>query len=262
MKEDDINYTDVYKWLNSYRTATNERVKRQLQNLIVIACMPLVNKIACGIARRSTDPLDDLMQVGSVGLLKAVNQFDSSRSRNFRSYATHFITGEIRHYLRDKCSMIKAPREIQELAFRVSQISKDLMRENGEKPTDLEIAERLQMDLDRVYEVIEVERRKQLISLDQLNGLTEEEQLPLYDKIADTREIDSRNIKEIRAMLRKAILKLKPEQKKLIEMYFFDEIRQSTIAETLGVTKMQVHRRIKRALKDLLRSIQAEEEEE
>jgi len=259
MREDDINYHDVYKWLDSYRTANNERVKRQLQNLIVVACMPLVNKIACGLARRSTDPLDDLIQVGSVGLLKAVNLFDSSRSKNFRAYATHLITGEIRHYLRDKCAMIKAPREVQELAYRIYQISKDLADENGEKPTDIEIAERLQMDLGKVHEVIDVERRKQLVSLDQLNGLTEEEQFPLYDKIADTKELDERNVNEVRMQLRSAILKLKPEQKKIIEMYFYKEIRQNVIAETLGVSKMQVHRMIKKALKDLLKIIQSEE---
>lgn len=262
MREDDINYPDVYKWLESYRTASNPRVKGQLQNLIVVACMPLVNKIACGLARRSTDPIDDLLQVGSVGLLKAVNLFDASKSKNFRAYATHMITGEIRHYLRDKSAMIKAPREIQELAYRIYQISKELEEENGEKPTDVEIAERLQMDLVKVHEVIDVERRKQLVSLDQMNGLTEEEQVPLYDKIADTKDSDIQNIQEVRMMLLNAILKLKPEQKKLIKMHFFDDISQTEIAERLNISKMQTSRTIKKALGDLFRIIKAEEKEE
>ncbi len=262
MREDDINYPDVYKWLDSHRTASNERVKSQLQNLIVVACMPLVNKIACGLARRSTDPIDDLLQVGSVGLLKAVKLFDSSKSKNFRAYATHMITGEIRHYLRDKCAMIKAPREVQELAYRIRLISKELEEENGVRPTDVEIAERLQLDLGKVHEVIDVERRKQLVSLDQLNGLSEEEQYPLYDKIADTKEADTQNIQEMRMMLLNAILKLKPEQKQLIKMHFFDDISQAEISETLKLSKMQTSRRIKKALSDLFKIIQAGEETE
>ena len=262
MRDDDINYTEVYKWLDSYRTATNERVKRQLQNLIVMACMPLVRKISCGLARRSTDPIDDLIQVGSVGLLKAVQLFDVSRSKNFRIYATYLITGEIRHYLRDKCNMIKAPREIQELAFRIYQISKHLEEENGEKPTDVEIAEYLQMDLVKVHEVIDVERRKQMISLDQLNGITEEEQFLLHDKIADTKEIENQNLKEMRMLLKKALTKLKPDLRKIIEMHYFEDVSQKQIADMLDVSSMQVSRLLKRALRSLFRIIQAQENSE
>lgn len=262
MRDDDINYTEVYKWLESYRSATNERVKRQLQNLIVMACMPLVRKISCGLARRSTDPIDDLIQVGSVGLLKAVQLFDVSRSKNFRIYATYLITGEIRHYLRDKCNMIKAPREIQELAFRIYQISKHLETENGEKPTDIEIAEYLQMDLVKVHEVIDVERRRQLISLDQLNGITEEEQFLLHDKIADAKEIENQNLKEMRILLKTALTKLKPDLRKIIEMHYFEDVSQKQIADMLDVSSMQVSRLLKRALRSLFRIIQAQENAE
>jgi len=259
MRDDDINYTEVYKWLESYRTTNNERVKHQLQNLIVMACMPLVRKISCGLARRSTDPIDDLIQVGSVGLLKAVKLFDATRSKNFKIYATYLITGEIRHYLRDKCNMIKAPREIQELAFRIYQISKHLEEENGEKPTDIEIAEYLQMDLGKVHEVIDVERRKQMISLDQLNGITEEEQFLLHDKIADTKAIEKQNLKEIGMLLKTAIAKLKPEQIKLIEMHYFEDVSQKQIAQILDISSMQVSRLLKRSLRSLFRIIQSQE---
>lgn len=259
MRDDDINYTEVYKWLDSYKVASNEKVKNQLQNLIVMACMPLVKKISCGLARRSTDPIDDLIQVGSVGLLKAVKLFDVTRSKNFKIYATYLITGEIRHYLRDKCNMIKAPREIQELAFRIYQISKHLEEENGEKPTDVEIAEYLQMDLGKVHEVIDVERRKQMISLDQLNGIAEEEQILLHDKIADTKEIENQNLKEISMLLKTAIGKLKPEQAKLIEWHYFHDASQRQIAQMLDISSMQVSRMLKRALRSLFRIIQAQE---
>lgn len=248
---DEINYNEVYKWLESYRSVSNPAAKKQLQNLIVVACLPLVQKISRGLARRSTDPLDDLVQVGSVGLLKAVNLFDATVSKNFKAYATYLITGEIRHYLRDKCAMIKAPREIQELAYRIYQISKELLEENGEKPTDIEIAERLQMDLGKVHEVIDVERRKQMISLDQINSISEEEQYPLYDKIPDQKEIESQNIQEVRIMLKTAIGKLKPDLVKIIELNFFEDMNQRQIAEKLGISQMQVSRRLKKALNEL-----------
>ncbi len=257
---EEINYTEVYKWLDSYRAVTNERTKKQLQNLIVVACMPLVKKISRGLARRSTDPLDDLIQVGSVGLLKAVNLFDSAVSKNFKAYATYLITGEIRHYLRDKCAMIKAPREVQELAYRIYQISKELTEESGEKPTDIEIAERLQMDLGKVHEVIDVERRKQMVSLDQINSISEEEQYPLYDKIPDQKEIESQNVHEIRIMLKTAIGKLNPDLVKVIELHFFEDMNQRQIAEMLNISQMQVSRRLKKALIDLFTIIKATEE--
>ncbi|MBQ2870940.1 sigma-70 family RNA polymerase sigma factor [bacterium] len=258
MREDDVNYVEVYKWLDSYRTVKSDRVRQQLQNLIVMACLPLVRKIACGLARRSTDPIDDLIQVGSVGLLKAVNSFDSSRSKNFRIYATHMITGEIRHYLRDKCAMIKAPREIQELAFRIYQISKYLEEENGVKPTDVEIAEHLQLDLGKVYEVIDIERRKQMISLDQITGFTEEDQYPLHDKIADTKEITKQDLKEMRTLLEQAMSSLNPELLRIVEMHYFEDVSQIDIAKELGISHMQVYRRIKKALSALFKYIQAE----
>ena len=77
-----------------------------------------LSKIFHGLARRSTDPIEDLVQVGSMGLLKAIDQYDTSVGASFKTYATYLITGEIRHYLRDKINMIRAPRELQELSFQ------------------------------------------------------------------------------------------------------------------------------------------------
>ena len=115
------------------------------------------------------------------------------------------------------------------------------------------------MDLVKVHEVIDVERRKQMISLDQLNGITEEEQFLLHDKIADTKEIESQNLKEMRMLLTNAISKLKPEQVKLIELHYFEDVSQKQIAEILDVSSMQVSRMLKRALRSLFRIIQAQE---
>ena len=117
----------INDWLVDYKNTKDQKKKKELQNLIVVATMPLVKKIACSLARRSTDPVDDLIQVGSVGLIKAIEFFDPTISTKFKTYASYLITGEIRHYLRDKSSIIKAPREIQELAFRINTVIKQLI---------------------------------------------------------------------------------------------------------------------------------------
>ena len=126
MINNDENYEQIQDWLVEYKKTTDEKTAKQLQNLIVVAAMPLVKRIACGLARRATDPVDDLIQVGSVGLLKSVDLYNPDLGTKFKTYATYLITGEIRHYLRDKASMIKAPREIQELAFRINNIVKKI----------------------------------------------------------------------------------------------------------------------------------------
>lgn len=136
----DENFAQINEWLLTYKNAKEEKVKKQLQNLIVVASMPFVKKIACGLARRSTDPVDDLIQVGAVGLIKALDLYNPEVGTKFKTYATYLITGEIRHYLRDKASMIKAPREIQELAFRINCVIKQLTEE-GVEPTSEQVAE-------------------------------------------------------------------------------------------------------------------------
>lgn len=111
--------------------------------------------------------MEDIIQVGSLGLIKAIRLYNPEISRNFKSYATYLITGEIRHYLRDKASMIKAPRAIQELAYRVHKMTLELIEEMGEKPTDHQIADKMELPVDKVKEAIDADRRKTTLSLDQ-----------------------------------------------------------------------------------------------
>ena len=252
---EDVNYEEVYKWLDLYKETKSEKVKQQLQNLIVVACMPLVQQISRGLARRSTDPLDDIIQVGSVGLIKAVKSYNTSVSQNFKAYLTYCVTGEIRHYLRDKCTMIKVPREVQELAYRVYVITKELMDELGDKPTDLDIARKLQTDVERVHEVIDVDRRKNLLSLEYTKYLADDSQVVLYDKIADTADVNNQDFQEVKIMMRSAIKKLEPELQKVIHLHFYEDLNQRQIAGVMDISQMQVSRLLKRALSDIFEMI-------
>lgn len=117
----------VHQWLAEYAESRDP----VLRDCIIQASLPLVKRIAYGLARRSTDPVEDLIQVGSIGLIKAVDQFKPDAGAKFQTYATHLITGEIRHYLRDKTAMIRAPRELQELSFRINRLVQNLASRLG-----------------------------------------------------------------------------------------------------------------------------------
>ena len=201
MRAEEINFTEVSDWLEEYQTLTSDKAKKNLQNLIAITCLPLVKRIARNLARRATDPIEDIIQVGSLGLIKAIQLYNPQVSKNFKTYATYLITGEIRHYLRDKASMIKAPRAIQELAYRVNKISLELAEELGEKPTETQLASKMDVPVAKVFEAIEVDRRKQTISLDQLTFQENEDFSNWDEKIPDINYQNYQSSQEDRIML-------------------------------------------------------------
>lgn len=244
----DDNFAQVSEWLVAYKKTDNEKKKKQLQNLIVVATMPLVKKIACSLARRSTDPIDDLIQVGSLGLIKAIEFYNPDISTKFKTYASYLITGEIRHYLRDKASMIKAPREIQELAFRINNYIKQLVEESGDEPTTEEVAKAMDVPVQKVNIAIEVDRRKSTISLDQTFNTSDDDNMSLADKIPSGDHQEFLNAYEEKIMLSKAIEKLPPDLKAVIELNYYEDLNQRQIAEKLGISQMQVSRRLKKAL--------------
>src|SRR5271168_3907625 len=149
----------IHYWLSVYADSRDPSVR----DGIIQASLPLVKRIAYGLARRSTDPVEDLIQVGSIGLIKAVDQFKPDAGAKFQTYATHLITGEIRHYLRDKTAMIRAPRELLELSFRINRIVQTLSAKLGREPSEVEIAAELQIPVARVTEACEVDRRRNLL---------------------------------------------------------------------------------------------------
>lgn len=246
---DVINFEQVQLWLEEYQKISSKPQQDKLQNLIAMTCMPLVKRVAHTLARRSTDPVEDIIQVGSLGLIKAIRLYDSKISHNFKSYATYLITGEIRHYLRDKAQMIKAPRAIQELAFRVHKITLELREEMGEKPTDLDIAKKLEMPVKKVKEAIDADRRKTTVSLDQLIFQNEDDEFSNWgDKIADLSYENIQSLREDRIILAESLESIEPELKQIVEMAYFKDMSQTEIAEVIGTSQMQVSRKLKKAL--------------
>lgn len=239
-------FIQIHEWLLTYKSSNDVKLKKQLQNLIVVASMPFVKRIACGLARRSTDPVDDLIQVGAVGLMKAIELYNPEISAKFKTYATYLITGEIRHYLRDKASMIKAPREIQELAFRINCVIKQLNDEGFEEPTSEQVAEIMSLPVKRVKDIIEVDRRKSTLSLDQTT--IDDDSTSLADKIPSGDYQEFLSAYEEKIMLSNAIKQLDTKYKEVIELNYYEDLSQREIAEKLNISQMQVSRRLKKAL--------------
>jgi len=246
----DTSLTQIHEWLVTYKQTDSTRLKKQLQNLIVVAAMPIVKKIAFGLARRASDPVDDLIQVGSVGLIKAIELYNPEISTRFKTYATYLITGEIRHYLRDKASMIKAPREIQELAFRVNTVIRQLVESGQEDPTAEQVAEAMSLPVNKIHDIIEVDRRKSTLSLDQ-TIMMENDSFSLADKIPAGDYQEFLNSYEEKIMLSDAIAQLEPKMKEVIELSYYQDLNQREVAEKLNISQMQVSRRLKKALTDM-----------
>ena len=254
-----VNYEEIAEWLKLYKATDDEKKKKHLQNIIALAAMPLVKKIARGLARRNTDPVEDIIQVGNVGLVKAIQLYNPKVSENFKTYATYLITGEIRHYLRDKVSMIKAPREIYELAYRVNKLMLKLKDDQGNEPTETMLAEELGTSVGKIKEVIDVERRKQTISLDQFINTGNDESLSLFDKIADDNHYNLESFQEDKILINEAIKKLDIKLQEVVIMNYFDDLSQTQIAQKLGISQMQVSRRLKKALNALLEILSEKE---
>lgn len=260
MQDFEINFEQINIWLAEYCQTQDTVRKNELENEIIIEAIPLVKKISSHLARRSTDPTEDILQVGILGLIKAVKMFDSKVSNNFKTYATYFITGEIRHYLRDKASIIKAPREIYELAYRVNKLMSELKDKDGNIPSESEIADVLKAPVGKIREVMDVERRRHVMSLDQILSYTDADGQTLSEKIPNNNYSSLTEHQENKIMITEALAKLDEDLQEVIKLNFFQDISQTKIAEKLGISQMQVSRKIKRALKKLFLIINEEQE--
>lgn len=219
---------------------------------IIAKYTSLVEKIARGLARRSTDPVEDLAQVGMIGLVEAYRRFDKDNRASFKTYATHYITGHIRHYLRDKQELFRGPRSLQELSYRLHNVSKELKQVLKREPTNIEIAEKLQVPEEKVEEILVFNRRKKVMWLDQQMGSnSDDENRTLLDTLPSGVGNSEQENLDTSIMLKEAIKKLDPLHQELLRYRYFEDLTQSQIATKLGTSQMDVCRKLKAAVKKL-----------
>ena len=222
--------------------------------------MHLVKKIAGNISAQSGISNEDLVQVGSIGLIKAIEFFNPDKNTRFKTYASYFIRGEIKHYLRDKASIIKAPRELQELVFKISTAVKQLKEEGFEDPTEEQIAEAVGVSVKKIHEVMELELCKSTLSLDQAISSVDDDDLTLIDKIPSGDYQEFMNSYENKLMLAAAIKKLPKDLQEIVEMSYYQDLNQREISEKINISQMQVSRRLKKALSKMYEIIKSKDD--
>jgi RNA polymerase sigma-B factor len=231
-------------------TTTEER-RVECRGQLVQLHLPLVDHCARRFVNRG-EPLDDLVQVGTIGLIKSVDRFDAERGVEFSTYATPTIIGEIKRHFRDKGWAIRVPRRLQELRMQITSASAVLSQDLGRSPTPREIAERLGVDVEEVLEGIESSNAYSTLSLDAGDDGEEGSASML-----ETLGMDDEQLAhvEIRESIKPLIEQLPSREKKILLLRFFRGMTQSQIAEEIGVSQMHVSRLLNRTLEQLRTSL-------
>lgn len=257
---DESIYIKIQDWLESYRNSNNSHKKKRLMNLIVVAMMPVIKKIANSIARRAEDPVEDLVQAGSIGLVKAIKRYNPELCPKFRIYAGYLIVGEMQHYMRDKVSLIKVPREIIELAMRIKNFVKDLSEEEMDNMTSQKVAEALDVPIQKVNTAIDIDRRKKVASLDELisvdgNKTSIGDLTPAYDYKEFSEKYD------MHMEIDNIIKNLPAEYKEIVELFYYEDMKQTEIAQKLNLNQMMVSRKLKKAFNYMYNIIKKQDDE-
>ncbi|MPZ63377.1 MAG: SigB/SigF/SigG family RNA polymerase sigma factor [Propionibacteriales bacterium] len=233
--------------------AGSDDVEKQeaLRNEIVRLHLPLVDHLARRFRNRG-EPLDDLVQVGTIGLIKSVDRFELTRGVEFSTYATPTVIGEIKRYFRDKGWAVRVPRRLQELRLSLASASADLTQELGRSPTVGELAERLELNQDAVLEGLESANAYNTLSLDAPDNGESERQTMVESLAADDEALEG---VEYRESLKPLLTALAPREKLILMLRFFHGMTQSQIAQEVGISQMHVSRILSRTLAQLRTSL-------
>jgi RNA polymerase sigma-B factor len=225
--------------LIAYHRGGDEEAREQ----VLVELMPLVRALASRYAGRG-EPLEDLVQVGALGLIKAVDRFDVDRGVEFSSYAVPTIVGEIRRHFRDKAWAMHVPRRLKELSVRLSRVLDDLTSELARSPTVAELAEAAGVEEEDVIDALDSAHAYSTRSL----------QAPFDDEgdesLVDRLGVEERGYDEVEegSLVTAGLDALDERERRIVELRFFEEMTQSQIAAELGISQMHVSRLLRRAL--------------
>lgn len=221
------------------------------RDALVAAHMGLAEHLARRLANRG-EPVDDLIQVASLALLKAVERFDPARGLEFSTFATPTIVGELKRHFRDKGWAVRVPRRIQELHLRMGSVIGELTQREGRSPTVGEIAQATSASEEDVLEAIEAGHAYRLASLDAPGGNGDDNPLAARLGADDPRMVES----EHRATLSPLLARLADRERLIVHLRFFEGKTQSEIAAALGLSQMHVSRLLARSLAELREAAQ------
>lgn len=231
--------------LERFREYRRTRDKRLYQEL-VCAYLPLAQKIARRYLRAGV-ALEDLVQIGTIGLINAVRTFDPGRGVKFETYAFHHVAGEIRHYLRDNLEPMRVPRWVRKLHGDLTATVARLQQELGRTPTLAEIAARMNVSENGILEILRAHNQSRVRSISDLGEDSEGRQ----DAIAHQRYVPLQLPIEDRIVLLQAMDCLASLQRQVVYYLFYQDLTQSEVARRLGVSQRHVSRLLAAALRRL-----------
>ncbi len=232
-----------------YAETDDPRERDRIRESLVRGYESLVHFLARRFQNRG-EPLEDIVQVGFLGLIKAIDRFDPAMGNEFTTFATPTILGEIRRYFRDKGWSIRFPRRLQELYQQVVRTNEELKNVLNRQPSVAEVAERLGVEPDDVLEAMEMSTALTPLSIDApVGGAGPDEGRQLGEAVGE--EDPNLDRVEMRDVLARAMQHLNERERRIMIMRFFDEMSQSEVAKRLGISQMHVSRLQRAALEQL-----------
>jgi RNA polymerase sigma-B factor len=217
--------------------------------------MALVRSLARRYSYRG-EQLEDLVQIGAIGLIKAIDRFDLDRGVELTTYATPNIIGEIKRHFRDKGWSVRVPRGLQELNVQLSRLVESQTVELGRSPTIPELAKAAGVEEEAVLEALESGRAYSSLSLSTGGGDGDDDLDPMESIGTEEHQFE---VSEDRAVLAPGFRVLDERERKILQLRFFDGLTQSQIAQQVGISQMHVSRLIRRSLEKIRDEIAADE---
>jgi RNA polymerase sigma-B factor len=240
--------------LRRYREHGDLKAREQL----IEQYMPLVRSLAHRYSYRG-EQLEDLVQIGAIGLIKAIDRFDVSRGFELTTYATPNIIGEIKRHFRDKSWAVRVPRGLQELNARLSKLIDELTVQLSRSPTIPELAKAAGIEPELALEALESGRAYASISLSQGSGHEEGEEIDPMEMLGQIEH--QYEVSEDRAVLAPGLRLLDQRERWILHLRFFEGLSQSQIAEQVGISQMHVSRLIRRSLETVRAQIAPESDQ-
>jgi RNA polymerase sigma-B factor len=233
--------------LTAYRASPST----DLRNRLVELNFGLVKKEAAHWVAQCQESYEDLLQIGSIGLIRAIERFDATKGNAFSSFALPYIRGEIQHYLRDRSGSIRIPRRWLELQQQAATMTRTLRADLGRQPSEAEVAAALGIELSEWQHVELARQNRSLLSLDAPIRSDDEEPACLGETLPDRKYRSFQLAEEDRLRLNQALVKLEERTRQILEFVFLHDLTQKEVADRMGISAVTVSRRVRKGLESL-----------
>lgn len=246
----DVTPEEINAWIKLYQDTQDEFAQKEL----VLHYQKLVESLAYRYSKGQSHH-EDLVQVGMVGLLGAINRFDVTFERKFEAFLVPTVIGEIKRYLRDKTWSVHVPRRIKEIGPKIKRATDELTNELGRSPKIIEIAQRIEATEEEVLEAMEMGQSYNALSVDHsIEADKDGSTVTLLDVMGNTEE--GYDLTEKRMILEKVLPILSDREREIIQCTFLDGLSQKETGEKIGLSQMHVSRLQRTAIKKLREAVQ------